>query len=171
MDKIVAVIREHRAAAGSSRQSIVKSLASLGVTNESAIKKALQKGVADGVLTQNKASFLVAGETYEDTSEKVGIQEVATGTGDAVAAGDTVTISYKGTLVDGHQFDAGNLSFTVGGGEVVKGMDSGVRGMAVGGRRVLTIPASLGYGKRGSAPDIPPNATLVFDIRLLKMKH
>jgi FKBP-type peptidyl-prolyl cis-trans isomerase len=54
----------------------------------------------------------------------------------------------------------------VGGGEVVKGMDQAVMGMTIGERRRATIPASLGYGKRGSPPEIPGGAALVFDITL-----
>ncbi len=59
-----------------------------------------------------------------------------------------------------------NFAFQVGEGEVIKGLDAGVLGMRVGGRRTVTIPSSLGYGKRGSKPDIPPNAVLIFDITL-----
>ena len=55
----------------------------------------------------------------------------------------------------------------MGAGEVIKGWDVGVMGMRPGEQRRLTIPSKLGYGKRGSAPDIPPDATLVFDITLL----
>jgi FKBP-type peptidyl-prolyl cis-trans isomerase len=54
----------------------------------------------------------------------------------------------------------------VGGGEVIKGWDQGVLGMRVGEQRRLTIPPKLGYGKRGSAPEVPPDATIVFDVTL-----
>ena len=62
------------------------------------------------------------------------------------------------------------FSFTIGGGEVIKGWDIGVKGMKVGGRRKLVIPAKLGYGKRGSPPEIPGDATLCFDIKLIAVK-
>ena len=62
-----------------------------------------------------------------------------------------------------------NFRFDVGGGEVIKGWDQGVIGMRPGEQRRLTIPPKLAYGKRGSAPDIPPDATLVFDITVVQI--
>ena len=82
---------------------------------------------------------------------------------------------YRGTLEsDGSEFDASYnrgqpLGFTVGKGQVIKGWDIGVVGMAIGGERRLTIPAHLAYGSRG-LPGIPANSTLVFDVKLLEIK-
>ena len=120
------------------------------------------------MLQQVKASYLVTGEAYEDTSEHVEIEEIKIGTGPCAEKGDAVVIAYKGTLQsDGSQFDAAKkFQFHIGGGEVVKGMEHAVLGMHEGGRRKVIIPASLGYGKRGSNPDIPPDATLIFDVTL-----
>ena len=94
------------------------------------------------------------------------------GAGAAAAPGDTLTLRYEGRLLEGGAvFDAAaKFSFELGAGEVIKGWDTGAVGLRVGGTRRLTIPPQLGYGKRGSPPDIPPNAALVFDLTLLSKK-
>lgn len=94
------------------------------------------------------------------------------GTGATVVAGQTLTVRYAGCLTDGTKFGASDasqpsLSFKVGSGQLIKGFDEGVVGMAVGGRRQLVIPASLGYGAAGYPPVIPANATLVFTVDAL----
>lgn len=99
------------------------------------------------------------------------IEELAIGSGAAAKAGSLVTIHYTGFLGRA-TFDTSRnrqpLTFRLGGGEVLKGWDEGLVGMKVGGRRRLTIPPDLGYGKKGSlAGAIPPNSTLVFEIELL----
>jgi peptidylprolyl isomerase len=106
---------------------------------------------------------------------KLVIKDLAKGHGKKAKAGDTVTVQYDGVLyADGSEFDASwnrgqPFSFPLGAGQVIPGWDKGVAGMKVGGRRVLTIPPNLGYGPQGSGP-IPPNATLVFVVDLLKIK-
>lgn len=98
--------------------------------------------------------------------------DVTIGNGDTAQAGQTVTVHYTGWLTDGSKFDSSKdrndpFQFNLGAGEVIRGWDEGVQGMQVGGVRKLTIPASLGYGARGAGRDIPPNATLVFEVELL----
>ncbi len=103
------------------------------------------------------------------------VKEVKAGTGKEAKDGNTVTVHYTGTLTNGKKFDSSKdrkqpFSFQLGRGEVIKGWDRGVKGMKVGGIRKLTIPSHLGYGERGAGADIPPNATLLFDVELLKVE-
>ena len=87
--------------------------------------------------------------------------------------GDTVSVNYNGQLEDGTVFDTSvgraPFSFTLGAGPVIAGWEQGIVGMQVGGKRLLVIPASLGYGAAGYGP-IPGNATLVFEVELLSVK-
>jgi len=95
------------------------------------------------------------------------VVDVATGRGTVATRGKKVAVKYAGTLTSGKRFDAGKIDFRLGGGEVIRGWDVGIAGMLVGGKRQLQIPPALAYGKRGSPPVIPPNATLNFDVELL----
>ncbi|MFY7856862.1 MAG: FKBP-type peptidyl-prolyl cis-trans isomerase [Rubrivivax sp.] len=113
------------------------------------------------------------------TPSGLGIEDPVTGTGDEATAGQRVTVHYTGWLHDpeaadrrGRKFDSSKdrgqpFAFHLGAGQVIRGWDEGVQGMRVGGTRVLTIPAELGYGARGAGGVIPPNATLVFEVELL----
>lgn len=99
----------------------------------------------------------------------------AIGTGDLAVAGKTATVHYTGWLENGKKFDSSvdrgqPFSFPLGAGRVITGWDEGVAGMKVGGKRKLTIPASLGYGTRGAGGVIPPNATLIFNVELLGVR-
>jgi FKBP-type peptidyl-prolyl cis-trans isomerase len=101
--------------------------------------------------------------------------DAAAGTGPEAKTGDTVSVHYTGTLDDGTKFDSSRdrnepFEFTLGAGMVIKGWDQGVLGMKKGGKRTLTIPSDLGYGKRGAPPKIPADATLHFDIELIAIK-
>jgi FKBP-type peptidyl-prolyl cis-trans isomerase FkpA len=106
-------------------------------------------------------------------------EDLETGTGAAIAAGQQAVVQYTGWLYEasasdhkGKEFDssanAGQpFRFVVGAGQVIKGWDQGVAGMKVGGVRRLVIPADLAYGEAGAQGVIPPGATLVFEVSLI----
>ena len=116
------------------------------------------------------------------TITTLGTTDTTIGTGETAVSGKDVTVHYTGWLYDeaapdhhGKKFDSSRdrndpFSFNLGAGMVIKGWDQGVAGMKVGGSRTLVIPASLGYGARGAGGVIPPNATLVFDVELLRVR-
>jgi FKBP-type peptidyl-prolyl cis-trans isomerase len=124
-------------------------------------------GAADGA--PGKMSELPSGLKYTDS--KVGNGATAT-------AGHKVSVHYTGWLYNngekGKKFDSSvdrgePFSFGLGAQQVIRGWDEGVAGMKVGGKRTLVIPPELGYGARGAGGAIPPNATLIFDVELLKV--
>jgi FKBP-type peptidyl-prolyl cis-trans isomerase len=98
--------------------------------------------------------------------------DITVGDGPEARSGQKVTVHYTGWLKNGTKFDSSldrgqPFVFGLGQGQVIKGWDMGVAGMKVGGKRRLIIPADLGYGARGAAGVIPPNAQLIFDVELL----
>lgn len=176
IDMIIVAIRSQPAASanGVSRQAIVKYLKSeLDFENSAKIKLALKNGVAAGKIIQSGQSFRVSGDSIPEQPKKptVDVQDEKIGTGDEAVVGDTVVVSYEGKLDDGTVFDsATSFEFQLGAGDVIKGWDIGILGMKVHGIRKLNVPSSLGYGKRGAAPEIPPNADLFFTVRLKAIK-
>ena len=176
IEMIVLAIRNQPAVSpnGVSRPAIVKYLKwEFNFENSSKIKLALKNGVATSKLLQNGQSFRVNGDPVSDQPKKpsVDIQDEKLGNGDEASAGDTVVVSYEGKLDDGTIFDsASSFEFQLGVGDVIKGWDIGIVGIKIGGIRKLNVPSSLGYGKRGSAPEIPPNANLFFTVQLKSIK-
>ena len=105
---------------------------------------------------------------------KLKVEEIEVGTGAEAVKGQPVSVHYTGWLVDGTKFDSSHdrgepLQFALGRGQVIKGWDQGVLGMRVGEKARLVVPPSLGYGKRGSPPEIPGDATLDFTVTLNKI--
>jgi FKBP-type peptidyl-prolyl cis-trans isomerase len=93
-------------------------------------------------------------------------RDIRVGTGKVIVAQDSIKVKYTGAFANGVVFDSGTYPLRVP-GQVIQGWNEGLLGMKIGGSRQLIIPSSLGYGERGSYPDIPPNATLVFTVEPL----
>ncbi len=107
------------------------------------------------------------------TSSGLRIIDTLAGTGAEAKLGDTITAQYTGYLEDGTVFDGpavhgGPVQFQLAVGSLIKGWTDGVPGMKVGGKRRLIIPPDLAYGASGRG-QIPPNATLTFDIELVSI--
>ena len=101
------------------------------------------------------------------------VEEIKVGTGATPKKGQKVKVHYTGWLTNGKKFDSSvdrgePFTFQIGLGQVIKGWDEGVMTMKVGGKRKLTIPAELAYGKDGAGGGlIPSNAILIFEVELL----
>ena len=105
--------------------------------------------------------------------KKLVVKDLIKGTGPAAKPGDPITVNYIGVnYANGKPFDNSYdrgqaFPFQLGGGQVISGWDNGLVGMRVGGRRMLIIPPSQGYGAQGQPPVIKPNETLVFVVDLI----
>ncbi len=114
------------------------------------------------------------GET-KTTASGVVYETIKPGTGETAKAGQTVTVHYVGTLDDGRKFDSSRdrpapFTTSIGTTAVIKGWDEAIPGMKIGEIRKMTIPPSAGYGALGQKDTIPPNATLHFEVELLKVE-
>ncbi|CAK1543617.1 unnamed protein product [Leptosia nina] len=105
----------------------------------------------------------------------VDVETISPGNGNTYPKpGQTVVVHYTGTLENGKKFDSSRdrgqpFKFTLGKGDVIKGWDQGIPKMCVGERARLTCSPDFAYGSRGHPGVIPPNATLIFDVELLKV--
>lgn len=118
-----------------------------------------------GPITLTNPTVTASGLKYEDK---------VVGTGASPKTGQRVTVHYTGTLVNGTKFDSSldrgrPFTFVIGTGSVIKGWDEGVATMKVGGKRILYVPAALGYGSRANGP-IPANSDLIFEVELLAVQ-
>ena len=112
----------------------------------------------------------------EAPSYQLELEDIEVGDGDEAVAGQIVEVHYVGvSWKDGSQFDASwdrgdTFKFGLGKGQVIPGWDQGVAGMKVGGRRKITIPPQMAYGKRGAGGVIGPDETLVFVVDLIGVR-
>ena len=160
------------AAAAKAEKAAAAAKAAPAKAEKAAPAKPVQAEAAKPAPAKPAAAKPAAQETRQPTWTRlpagVEIQETGGMKGNGATAdwGRKVKVKYRGTLTNGRQFDAGSISFKLGGGEVIPGWDHGIKGMRVGGQRKLRIPPHLAYGKRGAPPTIPGNATLLFDVEL-----
>jgi rhodanese-related sulfurtransferase len=121
------------------------------------------------------AALFIAPSAYA-AKKDILIKVLKLGTGAEAIHNAKVTVHYTGWLQkNGKKFDSSHdrnkpFTFTLGARQVIKGWDIGVKGMRVGGKRVLIIPPHLGYGSRGAGQAIPPKATLKFEVELLSVE-
>jgi FKBP-type peptidyl-prolyl cis-trans isomerase FkpA len=139
------------------------------------MKKALAALLALGMLSPIFLQGATMSDSTTTTASGLKYEDIKQGSGEVATAGRNVSVHYTGWLTDGKKFDSSKdrgqpFDFPLGGGRVIKGWDEGVQGMKVGGIRKLTIPPDLGYGSRGAGGVIPPGATLVFEVELLKVQ-
>ena len=125
--------------------------------------------------TIESTSEPVASDSATTNMNDLKIEDITVGTGAEAVAGKKITVNYSGTLTDGTKFDSSYdrgtpFSFTLGVGEVIQGWDKGFTGMKIVGKAKLTIPSEFGYGANGAGGVIPPNATLIFEVELLKVE-
>ena len=140
-------------------------------------KQAQEKAAEAGVANKKEGeAFLAANKGKEGVvTLPSGLQYkiLTAGTGPKPTSSDTVVCNYKGTLIDGKEFDSSykrGQPATFGVGQVIKGWTEALQLMPVGSKWQLFIPSSLAYGERGAGADIGPDATLVFEVELLSIQ-
>ena len=139
---------------------------------------AAQPKVADAtnVIKKSESPLIKQAKTSNIMNQDgVQVEILKEGTGEGAKTGQTVVVHYTGMFTDGKVFDSSiprgqPFPVTLGSGMVIAGWEKGLVGMKVGEKRRLTIPPELGYGAAGAGGVIPPNATLVFDVELLKIQ-
>ena len=181
LDMVKVAIRHEKNHQGSSRQGILKHLKEMySYENANAIKKGLNSGVEKGqLICENKTRYKVSGDPeYEiPASERVEIKVIQDAQDETMTCerGDIVWIDYIGYIDLGSgakkRFETGsNFEFMVGAGDVIKGMDKGVLGAKLREVRDVYIPSQMGYGKKGSGEDLPPDSNLIFYIKIARIQ-
>jgi len=149
-------------------------IASIAITL-SACSVSTSDTVSETITPQNQIGENLMQEPTQPQVTELISEDVVVGEGTLAEAGDTVSVHYTGTLLDGTKFDSSvdrgtPFSFDLGAGMVIQGWDEGVAGMKEGGTRILTIPADMAYGERGVPGAIPPSAPLKFEVQLIEVE-
>jgi peptidylprolyl isomerase len=153
------------------------------VVDQGKQSSAIASPISSTTMEGSSESETLIALSLEDVAEKENVKttesglryvDIEKGEGETPEKGQTVVVHYTGSLADGTKFDSSRdrdrpFSFKLGEGQVIKGWEEGISTMQVGGRRQLIIPPELGYGQKGAGGVIPPNATLIFDVELLKI--
>jgi len=133
-----------------------------------------EKRIADAKKQADEALDKIAAG-FQKTESGLRYQIIQKGDGKQAEKGKTVSVHYKGSLVDGQEFDSSYkrkqpIEFPLGKGNVIEGWDEGIALLKVGDKARFVIPSHLGYGSRGAGGVIPPDATLIFDVELMDVK-
>lgn len=112
---------------------------------------------------------------FDKTDSGLRYKIIQKGNGKKAEKGKTVAVHYKGSLIDGTEFDSSYkrkqpIEFQLGVGQVITGWDEGIQLLQVGDKARFVIPSHLAYGERGAGGVIPPSATLIFDVELMAVK-
>jgi FKBP-type peptidyl-prolyl cis-trans isomerase len=134
----------------------------------------LTAGIPAALAVQDKRPAASPAGRETVTPSGVRYVDLQLGQGDEAQLGKIVEVHYIGWLEDGTRFDSSRdehpFTFRLGAGDAIKGWDEGLLGMKVGGKRKLTIPPELGFGKQGIGSVVPPNATLYYEFELLGVR-
>ena len=144
----------------------VKAFETFKSAKEEHIEK--QKKVQDAELEKISAGF-------DSTESGLRYKMIQEGNGAKAQKGQTVSVHYEGSLLNGQVFDSSYkrkqpIDFQLGAGQVISGWDEGISLLKVGDKARFVIPSNLGYGSAGAGGVIPPNATLLFDVELMDVK-
>jgi peptidylprolyl isomerase len=151
------------------RRAILAGLLTLTLSCVAASAQTAPSGTASSDMDKDTGKPIVT------TPSGLKYVDIASGTGPLVKTGDHVTVTYVGKLIDGTKFDAsadhppGTFDYVQGVTSLIPGWTEGTSTMKVGGERKLIIPPQLGYGQQGAGDAVPPNATLIFDIKLVSI--